>query len=191
MFNKALLSLTLFLGVTLTLSAQTEKGNIVLGPEFGFLNQTVEVDGADEEITTTAFNLKLTGGYFVADNLAVGLQFGTASSKVEFDSDETSSSSTFIGPVAAYYISLSDDLYLPVAAGVGLNFSNDDNGNEVKSSGIAFGLSAGLEYFLSENVGLKLTLGWNSASLEEEDELFELDITEIVAGIGFNIYFGG
>ena len=83
-----------------TLSAQTEQGKILIGASsnfnFGSVKLT-DIEGVDEsdlpDMTSSSSEFSFDGGYFVVDNLALGLFISSESSKLELEGESDSESS--------------------------------------------------------------------------------------------------
>ncbi|WP_421763039.1 hypothetical protein [Ekhidna sp.] len=79
--------------------AQTEKGGWLIGASTSFEYASTSYDDPTLDKTTN-FNLEIVTGYFLIDNLAVGLNYGYDKEKQGFDGNTT----TFIGPFVRYYV---------------------------------------------------------------------------------------
>jgi len=168
--------------------AQISKGTFRLGPEFAFNKSDQEITGS--KLSTTVSTLQLTGGYYLIDNLELGLTVQLSSTSTEIGPNEQTSTGTFIGPNLTYMVPLSEELYLPIYGGVGLNsLTIGDGSDDTSLSGIGYGFGAGLEYLVSNKIGARFSLFYNAGTIEESDSGLELDITSTQAGIGINFYF--
>ncbi|WP_109832500.1 outer membrane beta-barrel protein [Reichenbachiella versicolor] len=155
--------------------AQTEQGSILVGAStnLGF-NSTKHKDADD---ATNNFVLDAQAGYFVIDDLAVGLGLG-------FDNESTGDfkDNTFdFGLFGRYYINS--------AIIVGANYSYlkntvDDGSDEVESKGSAFGLEAGYAVFLGENVAVEPTISYDMGLSDALE-----DINSFGINVGFSLYF--
>ncbi len=76
------------------------KGRWILGTQLGGSFSIVSVK--DSEDNLTQLNIELDGGYFVMDNLAVGLVSGFTHTKL----GDTDNSNFHIGPFARYYTNM-------------------------------------------------------------------------------------
>ena len=113
---KKLFTTILVISFTLTIQSQNVyQGNFFIGSNSSFNMSTtqqfsVKIDGEavdsdlldDTKYTNT--NLGLSGGYFIADYLAVGISVDYASAKVSSGSTSTSSSNITYSALLRYYI---------------------------------------------------------------------------------------
>ena len=187
-FKLATMLVFLFFGLTEGTS-QVAKGIIRLGPELAYSSASQEIDGFNAKFKTTTLNLQLSGGYFVIDNLEVGLGVNLSSTENKVDSNEETTSGTAIGPNVTYMVPIGENFYLPISGGIGYNsLTIDDDFNETNLSGLAYGVGVGVEYLVSNKIGARFSLIFNSGSLQDNDSELELDVTTTQAGIGVNIY---
>jgi hypothetical protein len=129
-----LLPLVFLFTLTFQVSAQTEEGSFVVN---GRTNLLLEF-GED-----APFSVGLMGGYFLADNLALG---------VDINFNRTSLSNRFgIKPFARYY------LFRVIFFGAGLRFDSETTGNE-SDSDFSLDLEVGGLLMLTDQVGLEPTL---------------------------------
>ncbi|SHM04815.1 hypothetical protein SAMN05444266_106187 [Chitinophaga jiangningensis] len=154
-----LLTLVLMTLVFGTAKAQIQKGNIMVGSDItdlGFLFQN--------NSTVFQFNLNPKVGWFIKDGLAVGgyVDFGLRTQK-----DNGSDVSYGIGAFARYYIEdknvrkleFSKRTRFFLEANAGLAGLNPANG--ASTNGLNLGLSPGLSYFITPNIGLDAMLNWD------------------------------
>jgi len=109
--------------------------------------------------------------YFFKDNMAgrVSLNFGSSS-------DSTVGSSNSIGLGFEYHLAGNDKMSPYFNAGVNLGGTNV---NEAKTSSLGFGIGAGLDYYVRENiyVGLELTvLNFTSNTAGDTDAVTNLSL---------------
>ncbi|WP_291913084.1 hypothetical protein [Chitinophaga sp. CB10] len=151
-----LVLLTLMFG---TAKAQIQKGNLMVGSEItdlGFLFQNSS--------TVFHFNLNPKIGWFIKDGLAVGgyVDFGLATAK-----DAGSDVNYGIGAFARYYIEdrnvrkleFSKRTRFFVEGNAGFAGRNPASG--ASTNGVNLGLSPGISYFITPNIGLDAMLNWD------------------------------
>jgi outer membrane protein len=122
-----------------------------------------DIDGPNR----TYFNISPNAGYFIMDNLAVGVGLGFDLYKEE---DEDDAETTFgISPFARYYFDLENiKPFAQVGFGVGsYSYGSEDS---MKESILHFGLGAGIALFLNDNVSVDFALGYTSESYKPKDE---------------------
>jgi len=72
---------------TLTTSyAQIGQGSIRIGPDISFSNSKLEIDGLNAKFKQSNLNAGITGGYYVIDNLEIGVSLGLLSNKSKVES---------------------------------------------------------------------------------------------------------
>jgi hypothetical protein len=146
-FNKVFLTVLVGFG-TMVCSAQISKGTILAGASSNLGFSNYKPDGG---ISTTNFNLNVKGGYFVIDNLVVGLNLGL--DRVD-RTNYTDASATF-GLFGRYYIKGK------FIVGTGLGFVNNRIDNNIivtKSSYTQFNLHGGYALFLGESIAVEPVL---------------------------------
>ncbi len=177
---------------------QTSKGKWMIGSDAGisFASSTAkfEFDGAELDGKTTVSTITISPnvGYFIIDNLAVGLNWGFSSSKTEFEdagSDEEFKTNTFsVFPGATYFFKSNN---VAPYLGAGLGYLSVSNGDEdiQKFSGLGFNVRGGLAYFLSNSVSINIGVDFVSATLSnKENSDFENKSNTFGGAIGFAIY---
>lgn len=186
-----------------TLNAQTEptnlptaKGNWIIGgsTNLGFSSNksTSKTDNysADGQKITN-FNITPSVGYFVMDNLAVGINLGYEVQK--YDSYQNAQNSTFsVIPSLTYFIEADSKAFPYVSAGAGYAFFNtkSDTNPGDKTNFFAWGAKAGLAYFITPSIAIDLGLTYQQLStkynahdgIPESKEIYK----NLGAAIGFN-----
>lgn len=191
--------------------AQTDQGNIMVGGLINFSSQSGEttVDGTStDNPTTTNFGINPLGGYFVTDNLAVGVDIGFMSESTNDNGDpETITRSNMIqgGVFGRYYLRPADMVGIYGQLGVG--FGSGSSETEVDGTTtdgpdrtlIAAGISPGITIFPSESVGIDFrvgNIGYNSLTEKQEQGgvetenttntlEFNVDLTTVGVGVFF------
>jgi len=196
----------LFLSSTVVFG-QLEKGKIFIqgSSSIGFSSEKytyISGGTSTESSKSTSFGFRPKVGYFVIDNLPVGLliDLNTYKNKA-IDSDNQNTSNDFlIGPFARYYFLPQDELKPMAEIYAGFGGSKDKSkyssySYESKYGIFKLGLGVGASYFFTDHVAFDFLIGYNtsryklksettaarSASSEDEDQ------TDKYAGIGINI----
>lgn len=166
----------------ITSFGQTTKGNFVLSGGIGlqFISSNVKevYDGTtSDEYTMNSFSILPSFGYFVIDNLAIGLSGNISSSTTKYeDGDKEKTNSTLIMPTALYYFPVAGKLRPLLQIGVGYTSMTykyiPKTGDDQKSSfgGLALNFGGGIAYFVAENISLNLGLSYTKATLTDSDE---------------------
>jgi hypothetical protein len=127
----------------------------------------VKYKEADESITQFHFNPNL--GYFIADDLAIGLGLNVDDLGIE-GVDATFS----IGPFVRYYVT--DPIFIQANVGLELN----------EGGGTSFGAAVGYSWFLSNSVAIEPALYFQSYA--NDGDLF--DYSQFGLSIGFQAFAG-
>lgn len=177
--------------------AQVEKGKFLLGGAtgFSFSSQTnsyqYESSLLNEEHKEQTIELTPRIGYFVIDNLAVGLQGEIASQKTKSGSDDWGDPTNTTG------LSLFGRYYLGGSAVKGfgqanLGFAAHSFGEEdwQKYSGLTYGGRLGVAYFLNPKLSLDLSVGYNAGKFSSKEDFNpEIENSQVDFGIGISFSF--
>lgn len=211
MKNSILFFLFFFL-VSSQLSAQfTDRGNFLVGTTVGVSSANSKViqdmgsgrsEGRGPSSTQLSFAPKL--GYFIIDNLAVGIGMDYTFSQIDQpNEDETTDSDLLFGPFARYFIPFSDNgmaLFLETTFGFGSSSDNQEiNGvpQSIETNIFALGVGPGLTIISDNGFGISATLKYNYARSDFNtnfDNVMRETITntnQFDFSIGFQYYFGG
>ena len=169
--KKTLFTILLGLASSIVCTAQISKGTILAGSSsrLGFSNY--KPDGG---ISRTNFNLNVRGGYFVIDNLAVGLDFGLNRTD---QTGRTDTESGF-GVFGRYYIKGQ------IFAGLALGFANsrtDIGTTTSKSNYNQVKLEGGYALFLGEAIAVEPALNILIDSGDQQG-------VGIGLGVGFTLF---
>lgn len=175
------------LGTLLSLFAENRPGANNAGVGFG----TEKYDG-EKVSSSTTFGLAPNVGYFVANNLMVGLNFSisTTSNKDEGDDESYGNTLTSFQPMLRYYFMTTKVRPYGEMRGGILNFK--DKEEDEGDSATVFGLKGGAAIFLNEKVSLDLFLDYTMGFNNEEDDFTGEEIkntsTLVSFGAGFSIF---
>lgn len=152
MVNLKKLFLTVVIGfATLLCSAQISKGTILAGASSNLGFSNFKPDGG---VSYTNFNLDVKGGYFIIDNLAVGVGFGLS----RLDQTNYTYSTGNFGIFGRYYIMGK----IFAGAGIGVVNTRSDVGNTTnKTSYTNFNVHGGYALFLNPNIAVEPALNIN------------------------------
>jgi outer membrane protein len=142
--------------MSLSAMAQRTAGTMAIGGGFNVRSTKTEA-GTNNTVTTTNFSLVPQVGYFVSDNLALGLELSLSNSSSESGNQTNKGSSYQIGPAVRYYKEIANS-QLTVFGQGGVYFGGGSNeltvGNitsESKSSSFGIYVAPGLAYFFNEH----------------------------------------
>lgn len=176
--------------------AQTTTGNMMIGGSFSINSGNQETTGDD--VKTSSFSITPTLGYFVADNLAVGVNVGF-NSNTYFNEDKQTSFN--VGPFVRYYKFIADDKFAFVAdAGfnVGSGTYDSELFGERKFSNFNIYVSPGFAYFFSPKWSLDFQLSgisYNSSDPDKDNDddksnSFEFGLSSFNPSLGFRYFIG-
>ncbi|MFT3902965.1 MAG: OmpW family outer membrane protein [Niabella sp.] len=182
---------------TFAATAQTEKGRFVVSGQsnlnFSSVSSKVYYDKkkVGDYGKTTSFNFTPGVGYFVIDNLSVGLDVGLNFSRFKAEGEDADKSETVsLIPSATYYFPLEGQVKPYVNAGAGYAFNSNGSSDKEKASGVAYGGSAGIAVFLKSNLSIDLGVGYTGTRLKNKyDEKIEVRAGGVAAVAGFSFYF--
>jgi hypothetical protein len=151
---------------------QLEKGNLFIqgSSSLGFYAEkyTYIAGGTSTESSkSTHFGFKPKAGYFIIDNLPVGLaiNFNTNSNKNISNSDKSSSTNLSFGPFARYYF-LKLDKLCPMAE-ISVNLGSDISKStysgyksDKKYGVFEFNLGVGASYFVTDHIAFDVLLSY-------------------------------
>ena len=175
------------------ITAQTEKGRFLIGESFtvdiggvgppssmnlGWGTYKTKSDTDDDDYSSKRFSLNLTPrfGYFVANNLAVGIDFSIANSKYKSDDGDyiIKYYQFTTGPFLRYYVPMQKVLpYAEVNYGIGSSKhkSEDTNSeNETKYKNQLYGVGIGLGIPLGEKVTFDTLFGYQSYMYKAKED---------------------
>ena|SRR5688572_14103348 len=157
---KISLSLVAFLCISQAVSAQAvNQGAWMVGGNAGFTS--TKFKGADESNTTLFLNPNL--GYFIADDLAIGLNLNLTSANEV---------TTFgLGPFVRFYFA--DAIF--AQAGVDLGLGDDEF--------TAFHVGVGYSWFVDNSVAIEPTLFYRSHGVDLPDDLGDFSVIGLSIGI--------
>jgi outer membrane protein W len=181
---------------------QTTKNNWFVGGGFAFTSASQKESGTPGSTNSTAFLITPNAGYFFIDNLAAGFNLNLNSTH---NSDNGGISATGIyftaGPLARYYFNIAPTVKLFVHADASWGSSKETYSSS--SAGITFQNQpsapisiyegkAGAAFFLTPNVALEFTAGYQSLTEKDNSggEIEKFTTGSIIVGIGFQVYLG-
>lgn len=193
--KKVVLSLAAMLAFGLANAQETTTDNGGFSQGDVFISGSVGY-GSDEDFNgdkVNEFNISPKAGYFVTNNIAVGLSLGYTNSKTEESGEADTKFNTFeVGAFGRYYFTPASQFSIFGQLGLGYSTSKAEQGDaETKFNGFNVGLAPGISYFVSKNIALEATfglLGYQSVKNDDTDakaDSFDLglDLGDINFGI--------
>jgi len=172
---KHLFTLLMLIAFSIHLSAQIQKGTVLLGGTVGF--NRISEDGNGISYANFSPNF----GYFFSNQFALG-------SSLDFvlvANDGDSKSSFGLSPFARYYFSDSGNSRFFGQAKVG--FLTGDTDFFEKSTALTFGVGIGADFFLNEHVAIEAFLGYQRLQYSE----YEVGLNNIGLNFGVAAFIGG
>lgn len=178
-------------------NAQMSKGNWVVSGSttvsFSNASSKFKYDGnSTDGPKISTFMVAPSVGYFVTDNIAVGmdLTFISVSDK-DVDGDKTTSNTTSIMPMGTYYFK--GDTNLVPYAGVGVGYASFSNkftssnfDYKTTSDGLSWKAKGGIVYLLTPSIGLDFGLSYQGFSAKQDVDtgIGTVSVTENVNTLG-------
>lgn len=202
--------LAVLLSSQLTIGQTLDRGNFLVGANLGFsraaTERSVTTDGDKEKgegPSSMQFNIAPNLGYFLVDNLVLGIGLDyTLSSVKQPNEDKTDDSDLLFGPFVRYYFPFNDDMALFLVSTFGFGNSSDETliGTTTKSINtniIALGVGPGFTIFSRNGVGIEAIFKYNYArsAFDTEEGGVKTSTKSLTnqfdIGLGLQFYFGG
>ena len=136
------------------------------------------------------YSLTPSLGYFIADNMLVGMHFSLQNGK---DAAETKTSSMTLAPYFRYY--LNEYLYGMAGIGITSGSTTPDGGDKAKNSGMDINAGVGLSLMWNERVAIEPSFGLAIGSTTANDGSGGDDVKTssfgLVMGLGISLRLGG
>lgn len=164
------------------LFAQTERHTWLIGGNAHISN--------DFSVDYFRVNINPDVGYFIVDNLSIGLEVPLWFARAD-DAAFTSITSSSIGtlPSIRYYLGLTNSVNVLLNAYGGISFGKTKYGNGLETSKRNYGTlggRAGLAFFLNKTIALETTL--NYQNVRRESSISSGD-NQLSFTVGFQIHF--
>lgn len=193
---RKLILIALFGLFTSAVMAQTSAGNMMIGGSFSFSSTTQET--GNDDIKSSSFGVNPTFGYFVSDNLAVGVNVGFGS--YNYNNDDKQTNLNF-GPFVRYYKFIAEEKFAFVAdAGFNIGSGTYDSNllGERKFSNFNIYVSPGFAYFFSPKWSLDFQLqgiSYNTSDPNKDNDndksnFFTFGVSSLSPSLGFRYFIG-
>ncbi len=150
---KKLLFFVAFAGAAFTSNAQFAKGNIYASGSVGYSSSS------QGDLKASTMSVSPGVGYFLTNNLSLGLELGVGSESVENASVKTDNlSSMSAGVHARYYFTPANKFSFFGNLGVDY-MSLNDKIDKVKTTGFGLSVSPAISYFLSDKLAMEASFG--------------------------------
>ncbi len=169
--------LIIALSVGLLATAQTEKGKRLVGASTILNAGVIEHSLVRDNVSTlseriTRFSFIPYAGYFIKDNLALGVQLRVSLSNTkdyDYDSEDRETSVDFAPFIQYYFGGKKVKPFVSASGGIGSYkntyiASSPKYNNESTSTILTYSLGAGVGFFLNDMVSIDLELGYGRIS---------------------------
>lgn len=150
-----------------TVSEGFSKGDVFISGALGF-GSTKTGDSK-----ATGFEVAPSVGYFVTENIAVGVRLGFASDKTDVVDPivgELKQTTISAGAFGRYYFTPASKFSFFGELGLGYRNTKSELGpGEIKTNGFAVQVAPGVSYFLSNNIALEASFGILGYSSDKPD----------------------
>lgn len=176
--KKLLTTLVTLFAISVSMVSAQQKGDFYVGGNLGFSTSSVIIKG--ESATATEFAIQPHVGYFVADNLMVGLGIGYSVA-----GGDGATHSLAVGPKLSYFVPMCDKLFYTPSLDVLFCYAASE-GYGVPGFGLGLNI-AGFEYRPTKRVGLSASvLSFDYVMLSKEG----LTVNTIDFGLTFSPSIG-
>ncbi len=195
--KKLLLFAFVFAATTFTALAQTEKGKWVVGTsmELSTYKSTDPNEVYPNKEKYIQFNPEM--GYFIKDNLALGLLIEFQNAKYQDTNNDVSEYSGFlIGPSAKYYFPLAQrfKFYSALAVPFGTIIRKNTGYSDEKTQTMRVELTPGFTFFPTNKIGIEFGLGRlrfeSSKTGEEKTNGFTFGVLGNHMSFGVKLHLG-
>lgn len=194
---KKLLLLSVFiLFVVCIANGQTQQGKFLIGAgsnlSFQSTNEKHQYFQNNknyiDEYDYNTFNFNINVGYFVINNLVIGLDPGISNSEY----DNSTSKRFTVGPMGRYYFGITNiKPFIGTHLGwINQNDFNKDDNFTTNYHGSYIGINGGVAFLLTKNIALEAALDYTGSSEKRTNgEYDEYDFRKLTFEIGFALHF--
>ena len=171
--------------------AQFNQGRMLVGGAVAFSSLTTKDDAVSTDTKSTSLSLTPNVGYFVIDNLALGLDVSFTTQKDTQGASTSKSTGILAGPFVRYY--LKPGIFFQGEYQFGsekFTFEGAPFSGEFKENLSAWALSVGYAWFLNDHIAIEPMISYKSVSANEKDVDYKATNSGLNIGIGFQIYLG-
>jgi opacity protein-like surface antigen len=181
-------------------NAQTGRGKLFVGGDVGFSSST-EQRGTLTDRRETDFSVVPSVGYFVVDNLAIGLGVGYSQRRTELSANDKVINSGFVlAPFVRYFIATAGDkFFFTPQFRVGMRFGNTRTETattvDARTQTFDVSLSPGFTYFPSDKWALDFRIrglyfeSVNPEGTRNNTTNFGLSVNSLNPTVGINYFF--
>lgn len=190
---KRLLLILAAISLSEMLMAQTSAGSMMVGGTVYYYHASRQ-----GQTFQTDLNLSPGFGYFVADNLAVGINLGISKNRYDNGQSWTIQSSFGAGPFARYYKYTANEKFAFYGEAGFMAFTGRQDvapSPETRTSAFSFNISPGFAYFFTDHWALNLSMVGFSMRSSDPDKDVDDDKSSYVTfnwypSLGVRYHFG-
>jgi len=164
--KKITLTISILLLFAATSYAQIQKRSVLVGASSNLGFSSTSYEGGDDNLNV--FTLDLKTGYFVMDNLALGLRFGYN----KYSVGDNDVSQTLFGLFGRYYVNGK------IFFGAGYSSTKFEDSDASNSLPLEVGYAA----FITDNIALEPSISYSIGLGDNDAKAFGLNL-------GFTLYF--
>lgn len=161
---KKLMIAAAFVFAAFGVNAQTtaegfSKGSMFLSGNLGF--SSTKYPGGIDDTKVSGFTFSPEFGYFVSNNIAVGIALGISSSKTDYGAFEEKFTGMQVGAFGRYYFTPASrfSMFLNLGANYMTEKYEETGDPDEKYNGFGVGFGPGLHYFISNRLALQTSIG--------------------------------
>ncbi len=146
--------------------------------------------GFVETFDTDTTTLELTGLYYIADNIGIGISWTYESEETSFEGDSMETTMHLFGPTARFNFSLNDNTSLFLRGSFGYA-SLEEKGSFFSTSsadGYMYSFGGGISYFFNDYVSLNGAIDYASVTVDIDSASSEIEISGVNVSLGLSIY---
>ena len=181
--------------------AQTEKGKLLVGATTTLNAGIIEHSRIRDNVSTlseriTRFSLTPYAGYFIKDNLALGVQLSVSfSNRKDYDyNSKLRETSLAFSPFIQYYFGAKKVRpFVNASGGIGSYkntyiASSPEYNSESTTTIFTYSLGAGVGFFLNDMISIDLEIGYGRISSKIEEDLKGIQ-NAFALNTGFSFFF--
>jgi len=155
--------------------------------QLGYLSTTVDPDGGTTFESST-FGLDVGGLYYLTPMVGLGAEVFADYTTNKQGGLETNIKRFGLAPKVGLDLHVADKVSLFGDLKIGWREADSDNGS--KTSGMVWGVGAGLKYFLAPSFSASIGLNYEQIELDSNQD-GKATFSNLFFGLGFSGYFGG
>lgn len=180
-------------------NAQMTKGNWVVSGStniaFSNASSKIKFDGNSVDgPKINTFMVTPSVGYFVTDNIAVGMDLSFISvTQKDNDGDKSTNNTVSVMPTGTYYFKGATNVVPYAGAGVGYasvtnKYTSGNSDVKLTSDGLAWKAKGGIVYLLTPSIGLDFGLSYHAFSTKQDIDygVGSMKVTENTNTFGVN-----